>query len=77
MDPKDADLIFAVRFVESPGLAVPQIRLGILDAKTHVSLWGFVEQIDGAIFKKHRDVAFSNAVKQVVTDLQSLIDPKS
>jgi hypothetical protein len=40
MDPKDADVVFAVRFVESPGLPRPQIRVGISDAKTHVTLCG-------------------------------------
>ena len=52
MDPSDADVVFAIRFVDSPGLSLPQIRVGISDAKTHVALWGFVEQVDPAWFKK-------------------------
>jgi hypothetical protein len=77
LDPKDADLIFSIRFVEGGGLAWPQIRLVISDAKTHVTLWGFVEQVNGAWFKKHRDQAFSNAVMWVVDDLQELLAPGS
>lgn len=77
LDPQNADLIFAIRFVEGGGLAWPQIRLVISDAKTHVVLWGFVEQIDGAFFKKHRDQAFSNAVMWLVNDVQQLVAPGS
>jgi len=77
LDPGDADLIFAVRFVEGGGLAWPQIRLTVSDAKTHVVLWGFVEQINGAIFKKHRDQAFSNTVMWLVNDVQQLLAPGS
>ena len=77
LDPHDADLIFSIRFVEGGGLAWPQIRLAISDAKTHVILWGFVEQVNGALFKKHRDQAFSNAVMWLVNDVQELLAPGS
>jgi len=78
-DPQDADLIFAVRFVETPLPEVdnhrvyPLIRLVISDEKTHVVLWGFVEQVDG-VFKKNRDKGFSNAVEKIVNDVQELLD---
>jgi hypothetical protein len=75
MDPKDADLVFGIRFVDSPGLTAPQIRVGITDAQTHVDLWGFVEQVDPALLKKHRDAAFSAAVKLLVSDVQGLLTP--
>jgi hypothetical protein len=75
MDPKDADLVFGIRFVDSPGLAAPQIRVGITDAQTHVDLWGFVEQVDPALLKKHRDAAFSAAVNLLVSDVQNLLTP--
>ncbi len=77
LDPQDADLIFSIRFVEGGGLNWPQIRLAISDAKTHVVLWGFVEQINGAVFKKHRDQAFSNTVMWLVNDVQELLAPGS
>ena len=38
-NPKDADVIFAVRFVAPPE-TLPQIRIGILDPGGRVSLWG-------------------------------------
>ncbi|MGA7339468.1 MAG: hypothetical protein WBE72_21220 [Terracidiphilus sp.] len=75
MDPKDADVVFGIRFVDSPGLAAPQIRVGIADAQTQVALWGFVEQVDPALLKKHRDAAFSAAVQLLITDVQNLLTP--
>ena len=77
LNPQDADLIFSIRFVEGGNLAWPQIRLSMSDAKTHVVLWGFIEQVNGAFFKKHRDQAFSNAVMMLVNDVQELLMPGS
>jgi len=72
-DPKDADVVFAVRFVGSEAL-YPQIRLGITSPQG-ISLWGFVEAVDPAIFKRHRDASFSNTVKLLVADVQTLVTP--
>jgi hypothetical protein len=77
LDPQQADVIFAIRFVDSPGLSVPQIRVGISDAKTGVALWGFVEQVDPAFFKKHRDVSFSESVGLLVSDVKALLAPSA
>jgi hypothetical protein len=71
-DPNDADVIFAVRFVAPPAIA-PQMRVGISDAKSHVALWGFVEQVDGKFLKKNRDRAFTDSVKLLITDIQTLL----
>jgi hypothetical protein len=75
IDPSDADVVFAIRFVDSPGLSLPQIRVGISDAKTHVALWGFVEQVDPAWLKKHRDASFSGSIQLLVSDVQALLTP--
>ena len=71
-DPNDADIVFAVRFVDPPN-TVPQIRIGVADARTHITLWGFVEQVDFKFRKKNRDAAFTDSVKLLVTDIQTLI----
>jgi hypothetical protein len=76
-DPKNADVIFAVRFVDPPAIPHPQIRVGIMDASARVSLWGFVEEVDFAFFKKHRDAAFTASVKQLISDVQELLSPGS
>jgi hypothetical protein len=72
LDPSLADVVFAVRFVDAP---IPQIRVGISDAKTGVALWGFVEQVDPAFFKKHRDASFTESVQLLVADVQALVTP--
>jgi hypothetical protein len=71
-DPKDADVIFAVRFVDPPG-GTPQIRLGVMSTGGRVSLWGFVEPVNFAFRKRNRDADFSQTVKQLLTDLQTLL----
>jgi hypothetical protein len=75
LDPQQADLIFSIRFVEAANLTCPQIRLAISDARTGVNLWGFVEQVNLALFKKHRDQAFSTTVMRIVNDVQALVAP--
>ena len=72
-DPKDADVVFAIRFVESPGITNPQIRLGIADSRGRISLWGFAEEIDGAFRKRNRDAAFTAAVTRIVSDVKLLV----
>ena len=75
-DPKEADLIFAIRFVDPPEIKA-QIRVGISDARTHVSLWGFVEEVDSALRKKNRDNLFSDSVSLLVNDIKQLLEPSS
>ncbi|WP_263355934.1 hypothetical protein [Acidicapsa ligni] len=75
-DPNDADVVFAVRFVDPPN-TVPQIRIGVADARTHITLWGFVEQVDFKFRKKNRDTAFTDSVKLLVTDIQTLLNPNT
>lgn len=68
-DPKDADLIFAIRYVDSG----PYLRLQIESPQSAISLWGFAEQIKSTGFKKTRDAGFDKAVAQVITDVQTLV----
>ena len=75
-DPNKADIVFAVRFVGSPN-TVPQIRIGIADAKTHITLWGFVEQVNFKFRKKNRDAAFTDSVELLITDIRTLIAQSS
>jgi hypothetical protein len=72
-DPKDADVIFAVRFVDPPNIPHPQIRVGIMSTGGRMALWGFVEEVNFAFFKKHRDQAFTTSVKTLVEDVKALV----
>jgi len=70
-DPKDADLIFAIRYVDSG----PYLRLQIESPQSAISLWGFAEQIKSTGFKKTRDAGFDTAVAQIISDVQKLVVP--
>jgi hypothetical protein len=70
-DPKDADIVFAIRYVDSG----PYLRLQITDPHNGISLWGFEEQIKSTGFKKTRDAGFDTAVVQVVNDVRQLVEP--
>lgn len=71
-DPSQADVVFAVRFSD-PINTMPQIRIGVTDARSRIALWGFVEQVDFKFRKKNRDLAFTDSVKLLVTDIQTLL----
>ena len=68
-DPKDADVVFAIRYVDGG----PYLRMQI-ESPQGVSLWGFAEQINLGIRKKTRDAAFSDAVAQIVDDVKKLVE---
>ena len=70
-DPKQADLVFAIRYVDTG----PYLRLQISDPQNGVSLWGFEEQIKSTGFKKTRDTGFDTAVAQVISDVKQLVAP--
>jgi hypothetical protein len=73
--PADADLVFQIR-VSCPFSGKeshPVLDLQILDPKTHVSLWGFVEEADPAALQKNRDTNFERAVARIVKDVKNLL----
>jgi hypothetical protein len=41
--------------------------------KTGVPLWGFLEQINPAFFKKNRDTSFSATVQTLAGDIHTLL----
>jgi hypothetical protein len=81
--PADADLAFEISFACPVGRNVakgqalptasdPQLRLVILDVKTHITLWGITEHVELAILQSNRDKNFDQAMKKLVDDLKSL-----
>jgi hypothetical protein len=81
-DPADADLVFEIRFSSPVGVVnvsnggggsgrSPQLRLVILDPKTHVTLWWFAEQIGGAARQATRDKNFDQALSALVNDVRN------
>jgi hypothetical protein len=82
--PADADLAFEISFpCPSAGMNVvrgdslgplydPQLRLVILDVKTHITLWGITEHMDVASSQSNLDKNFDRAMQQLMKDLKSL-----
>jgi hypothetical protein len=72
-DPKDADVIFAVRYLGSIPGPRQFVQLSISDPVGHVSLWEFVEGIDVATSKKNRDANFTATIERLVNDVKMLL----
>jgi hypothetical protein len=79
--PADADLVLEISWVLSDtGLRLPvlgQLRLVVIDPKTHVTLWNFTEYVRGAILLGNRDKNFDQAMNTVVGRLKSLMLPSA
>ena len=77
--PADADLVFEISWVlTDTGLKLPvlgQLRLVIIDPKTHVTLWNFTEYVRGALLLSNRDKNFDQAMNTVVGRVKSLMLP--
>jgi hypothetical protein len=76
--PSDADLVLEISWVLSDtGLKLPvlgQLRLVVVDPKTHVTLWNFTEYVRGAILLGNRDKNFDQAMNTIVTRMKSLVN---
>ncbi|MBZ5664054.1 MAG: hypothetical protein LAO30_05570 [Acidobacteriia bacterium] len=81
--PADADLVFEVRFVaftgkhgfggrEESNPEVLQLHLLILDPNTHVVLWSFAEEVEGAIMEGNARKNFDQAMVYLVDDVKKL-----
>jgi hypothetical protein len=77
--PSDADLVLEISWVLSDtGLRLPvlgQLRLIVIDPKTHVTLWNFTEYVRGAILLGNRDKNFDQAMTTIVNRLKILMVP--
>jgi len=77
--PADADLVFEISWVlTDTGLRLPvlgQLRLVVIDPKTHVTLWNVTEYVRGAILLGNRDKNFDQAMNTVVARLKGLTAP--
>jgi hypothetical protein len=77
--PSDADLVLEISWVLSDtGLRLPvlgQLRLLVIDPRTHVTLWNLTEYVRGAILLGNRDKNFDQAMNTVVGRLKTLTFP--
>jgi hypothetical protein len=76
--PVDADLAFEIYFScpifyqEKLAVADPQLRLRIIDPKTHVVLWTVGAHAERAARQANRDRNFDKAMDELVDDVKSL-----
>ena len=79
--PADADLVLEISWVlTDTGLRLPvlgQLRLVVIDPKTHVTLWNITEYVRGALLLGNRDKNFDQAMNTVVARLKALMLPPS
>ncbi len=77
--PADADLILEISWVlTDTGLRLPvlgQLRLVVIDPKTHVTLWNITEYVRGAILLGNRDKNFDQAMNTVMARPKALMLP--
>jgi len=77
--PNDADLVLEIGWTPSgTDLRLPvlgQLRLVVIDPKTHVSLWSLNEYVRGAMLLGNRDKNFDQAMNTIVTRLKLLANP--
>ena len=77
--PSDADLVFEVSWALSDtGLKLPvlgQIRVLVIDPKTHITLWVFTQYVRGAMLLGNRDKNFDVAMTTVVNHMKLLAVP--
>jgi hypothetical protein len=79
--PVDADLVLEISWaLTDTGLKLPvlgQLRLQVIDPKTHVTLWSFIEYVRGAILLGNRDKNFDQAMNTIVSRLKQLAGPSA
>lgn len=77
--PSDADLVFELRFTapltgcNTIDSYDPQLRLNILDAKTHFVLWSLTEPVQGAYRKATWVNNFEKGITALMDDLKKLV----
>ena len=77
--PADADLVVEVSWdLTDTGLHLPvlgELRLVVIDPKTHVTLWTLVEHVRGAVLLGNRDKNFDQAMNTVMKRFKELVVP--
>ena len=74
--PADADLVLEISWALSDtGLRLPvlgQLRLVVVDPKTHIPLWSLTAYVRGALLLGNRDKNFDQAMTTIVNRMKNL-----
>jgi hypothetical protein len=74
-DPADADLVLEIRLADIPQGSYNELRLALLDPRTHVTLWTFSEHAEYAGRQKTREASLDRALSLISDDLKKLAGP--
>jgi hypothetical protein len=73
--PADADLVLEISWaLTDTGLRLPilgELRLVVVDPKTHITLWTITEHVRGALLLANRDKNFDKAVNTVMNRMKT------
>ena len=72
-DPADADLVLEIHTADIRMGSYNELRLLLLDPRTHVTLWTFSQHAESAGRQKTRDASFDRAVSLISDDLKRLV----
>ncbi|MFZ3266220.1 MAG: hypothetical protein WA172_19595 [Terriglobales bacterium] len=74
--PSDAELVLEISWsLADTGLRLPvlgELRLVVLDPKTHIKLWTLSEHVRGAVLLGNRDKNFDETMNNVVSRMKNL-----
>jgi hypothetical protein len=75
--PADADLVFEISLIrEAPSVEDPDLELKILDPKTQVILWTFLERVPaGSGREPSRRKAWDNALTRLIDGVKGIAAP--
>jgi hypothetical protein len=75
--PADADIVFEIGFSDrnQGPMFVSQIKLVVLDPKTHIGLWTLTKYVEPAGMAKNREKNYNIAMDALVEDLKNLASP--
>jgi hypothetical protein len=68
--PAEADLVFEVRFLS--GISDSQLRLSIVDPKTNIVLWPFIQHVENSSRETARRKKFDEAMSDLVEDVKKV-----
>jgi hypothetical protein len=71
--PADADLVFEIRYLS--GLSDSQLRLSIVDARTHFVLWPFIQHVQSSSRETSRRKNFDQAMTDLVDEVKRVSTP--
>jgi len=76
--PSDADAVLEISWaLTDTGLRLPvlgQLRLLVIDPRTHVTLWNLTEYVRGALLLSNRDKNFDRAMNTIVDRMKKLTE---